>query len=323
MRRVVIAVAVTALLSGCGPATHLNLDLRTVSITVPRLVTPALVLVPPSATPVPPSLPPLPPLVTLLPPPPVSTGEPVVSPPAPACPKASPFAVPAVPGTPLVQGPPAPDHYVQTTAGALSTVNGRSPIAGQLDVVVTKLPGSATATGQLVDSWAVQRTDASRGVSVEYYQLVHASSPVSATAPGIYLVGLAWKDARGSLTFQPVGGGLEILPNPVQQSTSTGVQYVGTATDPNTLTTLTLVRNVTERKRIDLCGQLVDTYTVAMTGTLTNRDIQRQVTWTQQLATAYGGADVEDTLTLTSPSPTDAFTWTRTAVSTHLPKEIS
>ena len=35
---------------------------------------------------------------------------------------------------------------------------------------------------------------------------------------------------------------------------------------------MALVRNVTGRKRIDLCGELVDTYTVEMTGTLRQPD---------------------------------------------------
>jgi photosystem II stability/assembly factor-like uncharacterized protein len=109
---------------------------------------------------------------------------------------------------------------------------------------------------------------------------------------------------------------LWILPSPVQRSAN-DVQYVGAATDPSTLTTLSLTRNVRDRKRVDACGELIDTFTVEMTGTLTTLDTQRQVAWTQHIATGYGAADVEDSLTLTSS--VDGSTWTRLVRNTALP----
>jgi hypothetical protein len=172
-------------------------------------------------------------------------------------------------------------------------------------------------TGQQVESWKVERT-AATSTSVELYQLVRPSTAPGATASGVYLVGLAWTDeVRGDLVFQPVGDGLHVLPNPVQLAASGGVQYVGSATDPDTLTTLSLTRNVTGRKRVDLCGELVETFTVELSGVLTTPDGSRQVVWTQQLATAFGAADVEETLTLTDPS--GGFTWTRALKATEVP----
>ena len=84
----------------------------------------------------------------------------------------------------------------------------------------------------------------------------------------------------------------------------------------DTLTTLNVVRNVMGRQRVDVCGKLVDTYTVTMTGALVTRDAQWQVSWTQQLATAYGGIDVASTLALSTPAGTS---WTRTLRSTTVP----
>ena len=83
---------------------------------------------------------------------------------------------------------------------------------------------------------------------------------------------------------------------------------------------MTITRNVTGRKRVDLCGALVDTFTVEMTGALTSPGMQRQLTWTQQLATAAGAADVEDVLTLTSI--VEGFTWTRLSRNTTLPGAV-
>jgi hypothetical protein len=189
--------------------------------------------------------------------------------------------------------------------------------------VVTPLPRQTSLLGQVVDSWSVARTDRTRkATSLEVYRLVHRSASPAATAAGIYLVGLAWKDdERGELTFRPPGDGLFLLPSPVSLSASGGTQYTGSATDPSTLTTLSIVRNVTGKKRVDACGSLIDTYTVEITGVLTTTDSQRQVAWTQQLATAYGGLGVQDSLTLTDAAGT--YRWNQVRTATTLPKPVS
>lgn len=307
------------LLAGCGPRTELNLNLRSVSITVPRLVTPAVELVPP-APPPPLALPALPPIRQFLPPAEEPAAAPVTPPPPPAptaCPQAGPFAAPARPETLIVPAPPVAGTTTQLSAGSFSSPTGTGNLAGRVTATVVALPRTASTAGQAVDSWRVERRSATSR-SVELYQLVFPSDSPLATAPGIYLVGMAWTDpVRGDLSFQPEGGGLQILPLPVQLSASGSAQYAGSATDPDTLTTLSLVRNVTGRKRIDICGDVVDTFTVEMTGALTAPGRQQQVAWTQQLATAYGGANVAETLTLTAPAT--SFLWTRNLRSTEVP----
>lgn len=305
----VIALAGSTVLSACGPKNSLKLDLRSVAITVPRLVTPAVQLVPPAAAPII-STPPAPPLEELLPEP-SPAPVPVV---APSCPAANPFATPEKPAAVTVLAPPAEGTVTQTSTGAFANPNGNpatGALAAPLTTTVKHLPSTTTSSGQKISSWSVERHDAAgTSIQLEVYQLVSPGG-LTDTAGGIYLVGLAWKDPiRGELTFRPVGGGLFILPSPVSQAAATGVQYVGVATDPATLTTMQLIRNVTGKKVIDLCGNPVDTYTVSMSGVLTSLDVQQQVSWTQQLATAYGGANIEDTLTLTSPL--SGFSWTRT-----------
>ena len=321
---VLLAVLSLALLTGCGPKTQLDVNLRSVSITVPRLVTPAVELVPPSTTPVLAQLPPVPPVTTVLPL--TSTypaAPPVAQAPAPVCPKANPLDVPDRPATIGVDAPPAAATFIQNDSGSFAGAAGTptsGSLAGPVTVQVKRLPRATTDAGQVIDSYQVVRTDAARKSSqVEQYQLVHPSSDPTATAGGIYLVGMAWHDpARGNLSFQPTSG-LQILPVPVAVAQSGVPQYVGTGTDPDTLTTLSLARNVNGRKRVDVCGKLVDTFTVDMTGTLTTADIQRQVSWTQHLATAYGAVDVEDTLALSNPVA--GFSWVRTARSTTVPKD--
>jgi hypothetical protein len=327
MRRQHLAVALAAaiVLSACGPKVPLRLDLRAVSISTPRVLTPAVQLVPVADAPPPVSLPTAPPVQALLPTaPPTSAPSRSQTPAAaPACPKASSLAVPARPATEIVSAPPAPDQSTQTSAGGFVTSGAVGSLAGSVKVVTTALSSATTAVGQKVDMWQVQRTDQARGAtSVEVYQLVYPSAAAGATSGGIYLVALAWTDpSRGTVTFQPAGNGLWILPSPVQIAQAGSIQYVGTATDPATLTTLALTRNVTGRKRVDACGEVIDTFTVEMMGTLTTPDSTRQVTWTQQLATAYGAADVEETLSLTSS--VDGFAWTRTLRNTSAPKEHS
>jgi hypothetical protein len=193
-------------------------------------------------------------------------------------------------------------------------------------VTVKALPRTTSSAGQVIDSWSVGRTDLStKSSSVELYRLVHPSSAAGATDAGIYLVGLAWNDpVRGVLSFQASGKGLWVLPDPVavaQQVQGVAAQYAGIDTDAGSLTTLSLTRNVMGKKRVDACGNLVDTYTVEMTGLLTTRDTQRRITWTQQLATGYGGVGVQDTLTLSS-APGD-FTWSQTRTATSVPKPVA
>jgi hypothetical protein len=313
-----VGLAAAVLLTGCGPETELDLELRAVPVLVPRIVTPAVLVVPQAPAPPPVALPPLPPVVSFLPPvvPPA-----VVTPPTPLpvnpCPTAGDFDVPDLPESLTVDAPPVPGPATYTASGTAATTAGQVSLAGPVTVTTTALPSATSSAGQRVDSWKVERTTPT-STSVELYQLVHPSADPSATASGVYLVGMAWTDpVRGDLAFQPAGLPLHVLPNPVQLAASGGVQYVGSATDPDTLTTLSLTRNVTGRKRIDVCGELVETFTVELAGTLTSPGSQRQVAWTQQLATAYGAADVEETLTLTEP--TGGFTWTRNLKATELP----
>lgn len=313
------------LLSACGPKTPLELDLRTVAISVPRLVTPAIELVPPATTPQPVRLPPPPPLITVLPTVPTYPPVTALDPSPAACPKAGPLAVPAKPASITVPAPPAAGSYLQTSSGSYAgsaSTPGSGSLAGTVGVTVKSLPATTSLAGQRVDSWQVIRTDPARkSTSVEAYQLVHPSSAPGATAGGIYLVGLGWQDPiRGELTFEPTGNPLQILPLPVQVA-SNSTQYANSATDPNTLSTLSIIRNVTGRKRIDVCGQLVDTFRVEITGTLTTASRQYQVSWNQHLATAYGGADVEDTFSLTAP--VDGFSWVRTLRNTTVPEDVT
>ncbi|HWC33991.1 MAG TPA: hypothetical protein VG650_04095 [Mycobacteriales bacterium] len=307
------ALAATALLSACGPSSHLDLRLRTVGVTVPRVLAPAITLVPPSAPP-PAPLPPVPPVASQLPPAPTLPTPPAVQ----TCPKASPLAVPKFPAGVTVT-PPAAQTFVQTAHYRLTDGKLSAAPVTSVKVTIKNLPDTKTVTGQQVKSWQVQQVDtAAKSRAVEVYQLVMPSGAVDATTPGVYLVGLAWSDPiRGKLTFQPLGNGLEVLPSPVEVAENPA-QYAGIATDPNTLTTLELIRNVGARKRIDLCGQVVDTWTVKMTGTLTSPKGVLQVTWDQQFATAYGAADVDELFSVTDV--TGGGTWSRRLVSTTVPK---
>jgi hypothetical protein len=286
-----------------------------VSITVPRLVTPAIELVAPADTPTI-TFPDLPDGALALPrvptKPPATTG----------CPTADPLAQPEVPATLEVTSPPAAGTAVQVMAGAYSTAQGQGALLGLVQQTVEQLPSARASSGQLVDTWRVERTDAARKSRfVEVYQLVHPSTAVGATNAGIWLVGLAFDDPLlGKLTFSASGGGVQVLPSPVQVAQN-DTQYAGAATDPSNLTTLSIVRNVRARERVDACGSLIDTWTVEMTGVITTTSTQRAFTWKQQLATGYGAADVQDTFSVTAPL--DNTTFTRTLRNVALPKEVT
>ena len=312
-RAIAAALAATALLSACGPQSPLRLNLRTVSVTVPRVVAPAVTLVPPS----------LPPAVALPPIPPIANQLPVAPPPAPPanpCPTASQLATPAHAASVVVDHAPFSQVFVQRSTGDATTSAGKTSLAGAVQVRIADLPDSTASNGQQVKAWRVEQWDpVHKIVVIEAYELVLPSSAPGAADPGVYLVGLGWSDpVRGRVTFRPVGNGLEVLPSPVQIA-SNPAQYASIATDPNTLTTLQLVRNVLGRHRVDVCGQLVDTWTVQMSGTLTTPDAQWQVTWNQQIATAYGAVDVEEQLGLQDTA--HGVTWSRHLVSTTVPKE--
>ena len=317
-RHVALAFASCALLTACGPRSHLDLQMRSVNVTVHRVVTPAVTIVPPAPGPVPAALPPLPPLVPYLQPP---VAPPPTAPAPVACPTASAFAVPEQPASPIVAGYPAPATYLQRAQGRAGSAGALASLDGPVAVTVVRQAASATAAGQRVDSWRVERRGG-RSTTVEVYDLVHSSTADAAIAPGIYLVGLAWDDpVLGKVSFRSAGNGLFVLPDPVevaqQPVSGVAVQYAGSGTDPQTLTTLSLARSVLGRQRVDVCGKLVDTYTVDMTGVLVTRDAQWQVSWRQQLATAYGGIDVASTVSLSSPA--GGLSWTRTLRSTTVP----
>ena len=298
-----LALAATA----CGPHVALHLNMREVDLTFPRVLTPAQNLVPPAPLTIPVPVPPIPVFTTPI--------QPVVPPPPPTnvCPKAGPFAVPAEPVSVLLDKPPAPATYFQSSKGSYSGSTA-TPAAGQLTSpyvsALTSLPATTSQLGQQSDNWLVTRTDTKTGASeVESFQLALPSSSAQAVSPGLYLSGLKWKDPvrGGDLTFVPSGSGLEILPSPV--STSSNPSFASSATDPNTFTTLSAAGTVTGQQRIDICGTLVDTYTTQLTGTLTSPSFQSQFTWRFQVATEYGGVVVEDDLTLKNPA---GLNWDRT-----------
>jgi len=320
MKRPYLIVAAFAVLAtACGPTSDLKLHLRAQGVTLKRIVTPAVELVPPAPVPPPLSLPPIPRITTPPPAPPITLSTPPSVPEL--CPPAGPFDVPAMPATQLVAAPPVNATSTQMSTGSFAGAAGTpssGSLAGVVQMTTERLPSTTSSVGQQVDAWRVIRRGPAPGVSsVEVYRLVHPSSSPAATTAGIYLVGLQWKDpARGDVNFQASGNGLQIMPIPAQPSTN-DIQYVGADTDANTLTTLELTRNVRQHKRVDACGKLIDTITIEMSGTLTTRDFQRQLTWNQQVATSYGAVDVQDTLTLTSVDA--GSTWTRALRSTTVP----
>jgi len=310
-----VALALAAVAAtGCGPHVGLQLNMRPVSLTVPRLLAPAVTLVPPApiiVAPPLPSIPVIPPVPPVLPPPA----------PAPTCQPASEFAVPAEPASITLDEPPVNATYVQSSKGSYSG-SAATPSSGKLTApvvaVVTKLPQTTSTLGQVSDNWVVTRAEpAGKMAVVEQYQLVHPASSGQTVSPGLYLVGMKWKDpVRGDLSFVPTGGGVELMPSPV--NTSSAATYASSATDPSSLTTMSLTGNVTGRKRIDVCGTLVDTFTVALSGTLTSPSFLRQITWRQQVATQYGGILVEDDLSLTTPG--GGLSWDRTLHDTNAPE---
>lgn len=308
--------------TACGPEAELDITMRGVSITVPRVLTPAIELVPPAALPVPVSLPlpEIPPLPLAAAPAPAAAAPPPV-PPSPACPTADPLAVPDGAASVTVKAPPAPGVYVQRSEGEFAGSSG-SPAAGSLkgnaSTTVAALPSDTSEVGQRVRSWSVTRTDTNgKPTSVEVYQLVDASTEPLASAAGIYLTGLRWTDpVRGEVTFQPTGRGVLVLPLPVSPSPTLPYQYQSSETDPSTLTTLALAGNVTGKKRVDVCGTVVDTFTVELTGTLTSLGAQYQLTWRKQLATHLGAADLEDELAVTGST---GLTWKRLLRNTTVP----
>ena len=316
-RAVALALAAVGALSACGPASHLRMNLRTVSVTVPRVVAPAVQLVPPSAPP-PLALPPIGPVINQLPPP--TTVTPAVT--TNTCPTAPSLATPAHPASVTVDNAPTTQSFLQRATGSFAKGATKGTFTGDVQVTVTDLPPTTSSNGQQVKGWRVQQFDpVTKTRAVEVYQLVLPSSAAGASDPGVYLVGLAWSDpVRGDVTFQPVGNGLYVLPTPVQVA-SNDAQYAGIATDPNTLTTLQLVRNVRGRHRVDVCGQLVDTWTVQMSGTLTTQSAQWTVTWNQQIATAYGAVDVDELLGFQDPK--GGLSWSRRLISRTVPKETS
>ena len=295
-----LALAATA----CGPHVALHLNMRQVDLTFPRVLAPAQALVPPAPLTIPVPVPPIPTFT-------VPTQPVITPPPANPCPTASSFAVPAEPVSVLLDKPPMPATYFQSSKGSY-TGTSATPAAGKLTSpytsVLTSLPQTTSQLGQQSDNWLVTRADGKSSTEVESFQLALPGSSAQSVSPGLYLSGLKWKDpVRGDLTFVPSGSGVELLPSPV--AASANPSFASSATDPNSFTTLTLAGTVAGQQRIDVCGTLVDTYTTQLTGTLTSPTAQWQVNWRLQVATQYGGIVVEDDLTLTNPA---GFSWDRT-----------
>jgi hypothetical protein len=314
-RSVATALAAAALLSGCGPESNLRLNLRTVAITVPRAIAPAVELVPPSASPAV-ALPRVARVVDQLP----ADAAPIATADEP-CPTAPALAVPQLAASLTVDDAPAAQAFVQRADGEFATTDATGSLDGEVQVTITRLSDTTASTGQTVKSWRVQQLDPGTDTRVvEVYQLVQPSNAPNAIASGVYLMGLAWSDpVRGELAFEPAGNGLFVLPSPVQVAQN-DAQYAGIATDPDTLTTMQLTRNVRGRERIDVCGELVDTWTVEMSGLLTTPSAQWNLTWKKHFATAYGAVDVDEVFTV--EDVTGGVSWSRHIVSTSVPKEI-
>jgi hypothetical protein len=235
--------------------------------------------------------------------------------------------VPELPASLVVSSPPAAASYTQRVEGGYVTSAASGGLTGAVTQTVTALPRTVSSVGQVIDAWSVARTyTAQKRSSVEVFRLLHPSTSPTATSAGIYLVGLAWNDpVRGILSFEAGGNGIWVLPNPValaqQVAGVAAAQSTSIDTDASSTTTLSVVRNVTGKKRVDACGTLIDAYTVKMTGVLTTPDWQRQVDWTLQLATTFGGLDVQDALTLSDAGA--GFQWTQQQTANSLPKTVA
>lgn len=335
------ALAVLAVgAAGCGPTAPLRLDLTTISVTVPRAMNPTEALLAPSAPAAVP-LPSLPPEAVALPPYPKNTPVPVssqattgpapvpatsapltVATPPSTCPVAPPLAQPAFPASPTITSPPAPSTFSQTSTGSYTASSGSGSLAGMVTTTVTALPDETSSSGQTVRPWRVTHVDPAHQIrETQIYDVVEDSAAPGATQAGVYLVGMSWNDpVRGTLSFAPSGNGLEVMASPVSTSNSSA-QYAGIATDPDSLTTIYWISNVEGHKRIDICGQVVDTWTVALSGTITSPTAKWNFSWNQQWATAYGAALVQDTLMLAPPQ--GGSTWTRELTDRTVPKEVA
>lgn len=319
-----MATLFAAALTACGPQAPLELNLRTVALTVPRIPTPAVEMIEPPPEPPPLSLPRPVPVRTLVPPPPPPpppTPPPVVEDP---CPPGDPTVAPERSAGVYVTGLPAEGtRFERATTTAVDPESGDAVVTeSEIEVTITRLgQTSAELTGQLLDDWVVERVDTATGaVSATQFRYVHESDAPGATDPGIWLVGMAWTDETrgGEINWAPAGSGLWLLPSPVVLQAEDGVQYVGSATDPQTLTTVSIVRNVIGRDRVNACGEYVEGYVVKTTGTFTAPGFERDLSWDLTLATGYGGIDIESTLALTSL--TDEAAWSRTTTTNQVPE---
>ncbi|MBK5308104.1 MAG: hypothetical protein JJD92_15570 [Frankiaceae bacterium] len=324
--RLLACVTLLPLLAACGPDNPLKVNLRGVQITVPRQLPPAVIaVVPPPVAPVPapvvlPPLPELPPLA------PAPLASPPTAPPPPACPTADQLAVPAQQATVLVKSRPGDAAYNLKQGGKYTVTSAaettQSVLPTSTSRTVKALTPPTSTVGQRVDAWSVTETDG-KSASVATFVLFQPSSSPQATPAGIYLSGLRWDDdVRGDLTFQPLGGGLLIFPLPAQQTTT---PFAASQTDPASQTVVTLTGQVPGKKRVDLCGAVVDSFSLALTGTITTPTQQLTVTWNQQIATQFGGLSVEDSLTLSGSNSASSvgarLDWQQTTRYTRVPDD--
>jgi hypothetical protein len=280
-RRFVVLIVALAVLGGCAPKVPLRLSMREASVDIDGVKPPTVVVPGARVAPVRPQLP--------LPTVPAPLDLP---PPAPLCPKADQFAVPALVADPAILALPAPATYVFREDGDFATggaipIEGDYPPIGQRTVVL-----GSKAKGY--DFAVAERVGASTKTTA--FMLVQPSGSIAAQQGGLYLSAMQWDDPiLGKGVFRPLLP-MQFLPLPI----TPGQSVTSTGFDPEHGVSMTLRGGVgAEKKRVDACGSLIDAWELNLTQVIVTPEGELNITATYAIATQYGGLSVSDVISVT------------------------
>lgn len=254
---------------------------------------------PPPPPPAPPAADPSPSFPGFIQPAPPRPAPPATAPTAPTtttttttppnpCPTADPFAVPAEQATTGVAGPPAPGTYTFRQEGT-AVIGDDEPVT---------LPPLGDRTVEAVEEIVpgVIRFDV-RIVQFDATTITTYQVDQRGVDDGVFIAQVRSDDELGTQVFSP-SAPVKILALPA----AIGNTWSSTGTDPLHGTSITINGEVTERRRIDACGTVVDSWQVEVgpdpvTGQpsrVTNRASTFELTATFGIATQLGGLIVFD-----------------------------
>jgi hypothetical protein len=205
---------------------------------------------------------------------------------------------------------------VMRSMGAYSLASTKGALPSQLSLMRPDqpAPGSDQVDGSYVDYTLVTGFSATT-----YTEFDFRLAPNNSATPGLLLTGMKWRDSvRGNFDFVPQAP-MQFLQTPVSINNS----WQSAGWDPIDQTSVELQAQIPKKDTVNACGTPLDTYQVAITGTIISPTFQLSWTADYDIGTQFGGLILAEHVKLSGPDRVqntgDSYAYDETSIINSVP----